>query len=267
MSPRIAKHLKLYETTQLLGLLARSGTSSEWFSVSTGSRLVFSLYVKAIDPGTTITAKIKNGFTIDEPLEQVLTWTANATGYSKRILTDFHNLFEAEVVVAGGNAEYALAVSVHENSLALDLELAPAMQVTDGDETLQINPDGSINVTLQNSSDPQNVIQVFGSSSSVPAGSETAVASYTVPVGKRAELQRVEFSGENIAVYRLYAGATLIAERHTYFGGDLSGTMEFLGSSEDGPSYPAGTVLSLKVEHGRPTLAPFSARIQALEIG
>jgi hypothetical protein len=112
-----------------------------------------------------------------------------------------------------------------------------------------------------------NTKSIFAEVPAIAAGSETIIVSYTVPASKIALLQRVTYSGGNIAEYRLYVNGTLAELKRTNFGSDLSGEMTFIGAGDEGPKYVPGDVLVLKILHARPYTASFNGRIQIVEIG
>jgi hypothetical protein len=107
---------------------------------------------------------------------------------------------------------------------------------------------------------------IYDEAPSVGAGSETSIVSYTVPLTKSAKLLRVEFTGENIAVYNLYINSVKQAKHRTYFGGSLSGVLNFSGGTADGLPLIEGDILLLRVLHDRPSSGDFEGRIQVVEI-
>jgi hypothetical protein len=142
------------------------------------------------------------------------------------------------------------------------------VSVGDGEDQLEVNDDGSINVNIVNSPvSNENIVTEFNEAPSVASGSETSVVSYVVPAGKVAMLQRITYSGENVATYNLYVNSILKERMRTHFGGDLSGEMVFEGASEEGPKYSTGDLIELKVLHTRPSVGSFNGRIQIMEIG
>jgi len=196
----ISRHLRLYETTVLFRKDNFSATHIERFSISTGSRLVFTLYVSAIDPGAQINVDIRNSFSLDVPFDSVLDLQANATGYKKKVITDLHNLIEIEATVTGGQASFTLGITILDNALSnrIDIENAEidvdldhvanqygefdSVRVGDGVELLAINQDGSINVNIVSSSDvPEIVRNIYNEAPSVPAGTETDNRSCAFP--------------------------------------------------------------------------------------
>lgn len=282
----IQRFLSLFETTVLHNEKNFSGSKTERFGIKTGSRLVFSLVVTQIDAGAQVTVTVNNTFSLDFPFEQVLQFgTTTAVSFVRRIITDFHSIFDIQVDVTGGNATFAVGVTVNDNALStridnaiIDVDLShipdvnghfDSVRIGDGVDLLGINPDGSINVNIvQGSGGPPELMKnTYDEALAVASGSETDVVTYTVPVGKTASLQRVEFSGENIAQYRVYLNGSVIASRRTKQGGDLSGEFVFEGAGEEGLPLAAGDVVRLTTLHGRPANGNFEGRIQVLEIG
>lgn len=116
-----------------------------------------------------------------------------------------------------------------------------------------VNPPPSVSATA---------INAYAEALSVASSVLTTVVTFTVPVATVFTLGRVEASGDNIAKFWVYSDATIIAQRRTYFGGDLNTNFEFESSQGPAPSFPAGTVMSLKTEHNRPMAGDFDGRIQ-----
>jgi hypothetical protein len=113
----------------------------------------------------------------------------------------------------------------------------------------------------------ENIKTMFDEAPAVASGSETLIISYSVPIGKIALLQRITFSGENVATYNLYINGSIEERKRTHFGADLSGEMVFLGGGEEGPKYVPGDTIELKVLHTRPNPGSFNGRIQVMELG
>ena len=99
-------------------------------------------------------------------------------------------------------------------------------------------------------------INVFNDINALASGATNAIVTYTVPSGKTFALELVEFSGENIANYRIYIDSTKVAERRTWFGGDLSGEFIFRGYRVQ-----QDKVITLEVNNFRSTTGDFEGRI------
>lgn len=125
---------------------------------------------------------------------------------------------------------------------------------------------GTISVgPVSDSAYPTAVVKsTYGETLSVPASTETLVATYTVPVASIARLIRSEFSGDNVATYNLYKNGNPIAKARNYFT-NLNGMIDFSTITEEGLKITAGDVITLKVIHNRPTVGDFSGRIQVIE--
>lgn len=281
------KTITLYETHLLERQAALAGVASGDFLVQTGSRLVFTLQVLSVSaPGVTVQARLKNGYSVEVPFLQVLTLGVVNAGFERKVLTDFHNRFEYEVEVTGGTADVALAMTVHDNALEtrVDIENAEidvnlthylnangrydSVRLGDGDHEAAVNPDGSLNVNIVNSSaDPELPRNVYDEKPSVAQGSDQRIVIYIVPTGKRALLQRVEYSGEQIARYWVKIAGATQASRRTHHGSGLTGEFVFHGASDEGLPVAGGTAIELFVRHDRPGTGSFEGRIMALEIG
>ena len=144
-----------------------------------------------------------------------------------------------------------------------------SVRIGDGVETLEINPDGSINVNLiQSPPNQEQSTNTYGEALGVASGLETLIVSFTATSSsKRYSLQRAEFTGEQIGLYRLYINGTNIATKRTHHGSGLSGGHEFIGGSQEGLFLSTGDIVELKVLHNRPSTGDFEGRIQIFEVG
>ena len=111
------------------------------------------------------------------------------------------------------------------------------------------------------SASPIVTTNTFAAVSSVAAGSETLIGGYTVPAGKTFALERVHFSGDNIAKYSVYVDAIKVATARTMFGGDLTGEINLSASLSLGQPVASGAVITVKVIHNRPLAGNFEAVI------
>lgn len=176
-------------------------------------------------------------------------------------------LSNGSVNIGTVNAELEVQLS-HKDGDQHTGDVHDSVRVGDGVDEMAVNTDGSINVNIVNgaSGPPEEIRFKFSVALAVPSGSETSIVTYTVPAGKTSRLNRVTFSGENVATYNLYVSGVLQERSRTHFGADLGGTMEFFGSNKEGPLYVTGTIIDLKVLHTRPMIGSFNGRIQVLEI-
>ncbi len=147
------------------------------------------------------------------------------------------------------NADIDVSLDASEDSVAI--------KDADGDE-LQINPDGSINVVFSATAG-QVLSSQYSEVSGVATGVTTLVASYLASTGDL--LQKVEFSGTNIAEYELVIDGLTQDKKRTYFGNSLNGKFDF----DNGLLILVGQLIEIYVVHNRPTVGDFNARIQILE--
>jgi len=131
----------------------------------------------------------------------------------------------------------------------------------------KINQDGSFNVNISATSVEDSDISrnFFGSVTGVPANIETQIVQYTVPLGKRAVVVRAEYSGEQIALYKVYIDNIQQAARRTHHGIGLTGQFDFTDAISSGMIAPPGSTVKIAVIHNRPGLGQFDARIQVVE--
>lgn len=92
----------------------------------------------------------------------------------------------------------------------------------------------------------------------------TTIVSYSVPVGKNLFLSRVESSGTNVATFSVLVGASTIAKKSSYFGGQLNVDFEFYAINAFGLKVTSGQIVYVKVTHERPSQGDFSARISGV---
>jgi hypothetical protein len=147
-------------------------------------------------------------------------------------------------------------------NLDVELSIPPgtSLGITDQDgDNLEINNDGSINVNVVSTG--QVLKSYFFETAPVATGITATVCSYT-PVDD-VYLQKVEFSGTNIASFELYVNDVITDKKLTYFSGNMEGVFNF----NQGLNIPAGEEIKVLVYHNRPDPGIFNARIQILESG
>lgn len=288
MTQKEVKVFKLYDQAVLIPNDEYDEGLHEFdFKVFSGSRILITLFIKTLDPGASVSIDVLNSFTLDNDIgwDNILNLSSNAPGFSKRILTDFNKFFNIKMNVVGGNAELALGISVFDNAMTTRIENAEievklshldapyrphdSIRLGDGQYQAIFNADGSFNVNIVNAptANPEIIISQFNESPAVVSGIESLVVGYIVPALKKSKLQRIEFSGQNIATYNLYKNGIKFAQKHTWFNGPMHGEFSFIGTSEEGPELVAGDLIELKCVHSRPLPGDFSGRIQTIEIG
>lgn len=136
-----------------------------------------------------------------------------------------------------------------------------SLRIGDGTDELEINPDGSINVVVQTSSGG-TVVSPYNEVNSVPNGSNTTIISFTASVSSL--LNKIDYSGDNVAKYTVELNGTVIDKQRTYFGSALNGTFDFSNGSR-GLELEPGDLVTLKVIHARPSAGDFNGRMQVVE--
>lgn len=146
------------------------------------------------------------------------------------------------------NADIDVALDASEDNVAI---------ADPNGDFLNINPDGSINIVDVTSQ--QVLSSQYAEVTGVVMGLTTLVAAYTaVP---NVSLQKVIFSGTNIAEYELVINGATKDKQRTYFGSSLNGSFDF----NNGLPVPSGQVIEVYVLHTRPTTGDFNVRIQIVE--
>lgn len=135
------------------------------------------------------------------------------------------------------------------------------VKVTDGTDVLAVNPDGSINVSISGASNPDGLTVTFNEITSVGSGIETSIATLIAPVGG-ARVQKVDVSGDNIALFRVKLDGDTIATRRTWWG-NFNENFEF-ESFINGLLLTSGQTLEVTVLHNRPNLGAFEATILSI---
>jgi hypothetical protein len=275
--------LQLYEVRSFLRKNGATGVDAENFYIRTGSRVLVTFRVTALDAGTSVRLRVKNAEDVETPHDLLDTLDISAPGVLKRVYSDFNPYFVLETEVLGpGAASFKVGVAVFDNAsttkienaqLAVDLShVADALghfdsvRIGDGTDLLDLNPNGSLNAVIQDAAD-EVTTNPYGEAAAVPSGVETTLVTYTVPALTQAFLQRAECSGENIGRYKIYVNGSPIACQRTYFGGDLNARFDFVGPQKQTRPLQPGDVVTVTVLHGRPATGAFEARLQVVEKG
>ena len=111
------RSIKIFDTVALVSKTTLSGALSSDFKVITGSRSVFTFVVTAITGSPIINFQVKNGFTVGEPLEEIISEDLDSVSSLKKVVSDFHSLFTITVTVTGGTADVIVGVSVFDNAI------------------------------------------------------------------------------------------------------------------------------------------------------
>jgi hypothetical protein len=161
------------------------------------------------------------------------------------------------------SASFTGAISVGEVDQGLPNTIGNAwpVKITDGTDALDINPDGSINVNVNQSIAADGLIIDYNEVSSVGSGSETTIITITAPVGGQ-RIQKVDFSGDNKALYKVKVDGNTIAARRTWWT-HFNESVNFEGFV-NGLLLTAGQVLTVTVIHNRPDLGAFEATVMSV---
>lgn len=158
--------------------------------------------------------------------------------------------------------------SINTNITGTDIDIRDLnasqdnVAISDGTDTLVVNPDGSINVVVSSTGVTGDELSFYNNVNAVVGGVLTTILTYTVPVATNSFMKRVEVSGTNIAEYTIEVDAVVAAKQRTYFGAGLNTTFEF----GPGVKYTTGQVITVKVLHNRPDVGDFDARLQVNEV-
>lgn len=159
------------------------------------------------------------------------------------------------------NPDGSLNVNV-TNEIQIELDAADGdnVAISDGVNTLEVNPDGSINVNV---TDPisGNLVNYYNEVTAVASGVLTTIQTYTVAVAN-ASLQLVDVSGTNIATYTVLLNGNPLIKKVTYFSGEFNEDFSFAS----GLGLVSGDVVTVTVLHNRPTVGDFNSRILVSEI-
>jgi len=166
-----------------------------------------------------------------------------------RVFDEDNGLLRTSALATIVNADIDVSLDASEDNVAI--------QDGDGDQ-LAINPDGSINVVLSTSSG-QVLSSSYAEVTGIVNGVTTLINSYLASSGDL--LQKIEFSGTNIAEYELVIDGLTQDKKRTYFGNSLNGKFDF----DNGLEILVGQLIEIYVVHNRPTVGDFNARIQILE--
>lgn len=146
------------------------------------------------------------------------------------------------------------------SNVSIDVDLDPSedgVYIADKDtgNELKINTDGSINVNFN----AGNIASIYAEVTGIATGVTTIISQVTVT--QAALLQKIEFSGTNIAEFELVIDGSTEDKQRTYFGSSLNGKFDFGG----GLSLTVGQIVTIYVIHNRPDLGDFNCRSQFLE--
>lgn len=156
------------------------------------------------------------------------------------------------------NPDGSLNVNIVQ-PLAVEIDATDGdnIAISDGVDTLAINPDGSINVEGTSSLKPDGSQSfVYNEVLSVGSSTPTIIGIYTALTPRL--LNQVSVSGSNIAEYSiLLNGSSVISKQRTYFGSALNLEMKL----NVGVQLSMSDVITVNVIHFRPSLGDFNSTI------
>lgn len=117
-----------------------------------------------------------------------------------------------------------------------------------------------IPVFLTNAVTGQTRVDVYSETLALAAGTETTIASYTVPPASFFELDFAAYSGSNVAIFRLKINGVTVDTGRIWHG-FFDGSFDF-GGSPTPLILNAGDVITVTALHNRPNVGDFNARIQ-----
>jgi len=130
--------------------------------------------------------------------------------------------------------------------------------LTFGPNTAVVNSDGSLDVNIVQSVSLPGLTVSHNEITSIASGVETTIITVTASVSP-IRVQKVEVSGENVALFRVKVGGVTISDKRSWWG-CFNQTFDY-EDFENGLLLNIGQVLTVTVLHNRPTLANFEATV------
>ena len=147
-------------------------------------------------------------------------------------------------------------VATGELQVEIDAADGDNIAISDGTNTVKVNPDGSLNVNVVETATVNNT---YNEITSVPSSTPSVILNYTPSVNGR--ITQVAISGTNIATYTVLVNSIIVDKARTYFSGGLNYNFEM----DSGYVVNAGVPIQVMVTHDRPSLGDFNARLQFIE--
>ena len=222
----------------------------ERFFIHSGSRLLFTLWVKEISVGAKVKVLILNSYSEEVEYEQILDLEASETGHTHSVLTDFHKQFKVRIVPIG-TVKCSVGLALHDNAIQSQSRIQ----------------NGAIDVSIVN--DPtvrKETLLPYHEILSVPKGIISTIGSYVAKEEKNTYLQKIDVGGSNIAEFWIEINGEKITKKRTYFGAPLSAVFDYSEFSESGKYINEGDVVVAKVQHERLSAGDFEATFQILEV-
>ena len=135
------------------------------------------------------------------------------------------------------------------------------VEITDGVDSLAINPDGSINVNVSGSTSTPGLTVTHDEITSVATAVETTILTAIAPPGG-IRVCKVEVSGDTVAHYRVKLDGTTIINKRSWWT-NFNQTFDFQEFA-NGLLLTSGQVLTVTVLHDRPFLGAFEATLMSI---
>jgi hypothetical protein len=137
------------------------------------------------------------------------------------------------------------------------------VSIVEGGNTLTVNPDGSIDVNIVNSTSTPGLQIAFNSVLAVASGVETTIITVTAPMGGL-RVEKINASGENVALFRVYVNGTEIIDKRSWW---TQFNVEFAFENFiNGLLLTSGQVLTVTCYHTRPYVGNFEATVMSLAV-
>jgi hypothetical protein len=174
----------------------------------------------------------------------------------RAVMDDTENRLRVDAIISPDGTD--LEIHYQDDSIAIG---DPS-----SDNILAINSDGSINVhAVISPTAPGTAINIYNEVTGIAISSSTTVVTYTVPVGKKLSITRVEFSSDSVSTFELdFSGSPAAKKRLTFtnFNGDFD-----FENMQDGLSLTAGTIINVVATNNSVQgAAEFAANIQGVLI-
>ena len=160
------------------------------------------------------------------------------------------------IAISNADGSKKATITTVSSKNGIDANIINPIQVTDGSNTLSLNPDGSINVSIV----PDIIDNDYNEVTSVGTSVLTTILSKTIV--NSSKIMLIEVSGSNIAEFTVEINSVIKAKARTYFSSGLNYSFDF----KDGYIVNPGDLILTRVIHDRPTVGDFNARINLKEV-
>lgn len=154
---------------------------------------------------------------------------------------------DAEVTAVLGTVECVISAASGDS-----------IAISDGTDTLSVNPDGSINVNVVTSTAGTYKV-IYDEATGIASGVTEILIDFSPIINTR--LVQIDVSGTNIATYEIIKNAAVINKKRTNFGSELNENFDF-----DGMVLINGDNLKISVVHERPSVGDFNATLKYIEV-